>query len=148
MLSFLFETFSSTWSNICRSPAASSDEVEITLPISERRWLVEDDDEAHDLAVSDLEVVREDQFLRQVRLVVVTVIEAAHDGIAIVINNLTDLDRHVLPSYFFLDPATDRVDPNDFTLHVIDVGVLSKGCDNRLGIKSINGADVFRDDAG
>ena len=49
---------------------------------SERGRLVADDKETRDFAVVDREVVRQDQFIRQIGLVVVTVIETVHDDLA------------------------------------------------------------------
>jgi hypothetical protein len=44
-----------------------------------------DDDEADDLAVADGEVAGQDELVRQVRLVVVAVVAAADDGVAVVV---------------------------------------------------------------
>src|SRR5258708_36547327 len=46
-----------------------------------------------------------------------------------------------------LDPAPDCLNPDDLTLVVIDVGVLGKSRHDCLGIKGINGTDVFGNDA-
>jgi len=115
---------------------------------SVRGRLIEDDDKAHDLAVSDLEVVRQDQLFRQVRFVVVAVIGAAHNRVAIVVEDLTNLDRHMIADHFLLDPAPDRIDPDDLAPIVVDIGVLRESCDNRVGIGRVNRTDVFGNDAG
>src|ERR1700722_9588120 len=117
-------------------------------PFLVRGLLIEDDDEADDLAVSNLEVVRQNQFLRQIGLVVLAVIGAAHDGVAIMIEDLTNLDGHMVTDHLLLDPAPDRFDPDDLTLVVVHIGVFGKGCHDRVGIKGINGANVFSDDVG
>src|ERR1700724_1617174 len=61
---------------------------------------VPDDDESDDLAVADSEVVGQDELPRQVRLVVVAVVAAADDGLAMVVDDLGDLDA---------DPVADHL---------------------------------------
>src|SRR5271156_5918199 len=104
-------------------------------PFLVRGLLIEDDDEADDLAVSNLEIVRQNQFLRQIGLVVLAVIGAAYDRVAIMIEALANLDGHMVTDHLLFDPAPDRFDPYDLTLVVIDIGVPGKGCHNRVDIK-------------
>ena len=60
-----------------------------------------DVEEAHDFAIVDPEVVRQDQFFRQVGFVVVAIVETVHDDLAVVIASVTDLHRYVteLPDF-------------------------------------------------
>jgi hypothetical protein len=58
-----------------------------------------------------------------------------------------DFDRHTVSDHFLFDRAPDRLNPNDLTLNVIDIGVVGNGCENRLAIKGIGGTGVFTDDA-
>src|SRR6185437_2116961 len=55
---------------------------------------VADDDEGDDLAVADGEVVGQDELVRQVRLVVVAVVAAADDGVAVVVQDVGHRDGH------------------------------------------------------
>src|SRR5580658_6673905 len=100
-------------------------------PLLVRGRLTEDDDEAEDLAASNVEVVRQDQLFREVGLVELAVIGAAHDYRAIAIENFADLDGHMVADNFLLHPAPDRFGPDDLTPVVIDVCVRGKSCHDR-----------------
>src|ERR1700691_1142531 len=97
-------------------------------PFLVRGWLIEDDDEADNLVTSNVEVVRQDQLFREVGLVVLAVISAAHDRLAIVIEDLAELDGHMVADNLLLHPVPDRFGPDDLTPAVIDVGVRGKSC--------------------
>src|SRR5882724_5938628 len=114
---------------------------------SVRGRLIENDDEADDLSVSNLEVVRQNQIFRQIGLVVLAVIGAAHDRVAVVIEDFANFDGHMVSDHLLLDPAPDCRNPDDLTLVVIDVGILGKSRHDCVGIKGIHGTDVFGNDA-
>src|SRR5258707_14782621 len=61
---------------------------------------------------------------------------------------IADLDRHSVADHFLCDPPPDRIYPDDFAAIVVDVGILGEGRHNRVGIKRIDGPDVFGNDTG
>src|SRR5690242_299698 len=61
---------------------------------------ITDDDESDDLAIADGEVTGQDELVRQVRLVVVPVVAAADDGVAVVVEDLGHRDGHPVADQF------------------------------------------------
>src|SRR6185312_9466284 len=85
--------------------------------------LVEDDDEADDLAVADAEVVRQDELLREIGPVERAVIGAADDGVAVVVKHLAHVDPDLVPGHLLGDPAADGLGAGELAAGVVDVGV-------------------------
>src|ERR1700759_3578014 len=75
---------------------------------------ISDDDEGGDLAVADGEVVGQDERVRQVRLVVVAVVAAADNGVAVVVQDLGHRDGHPVADYLPGHPAGDRLGSPEF----------------------------------
>src|SRR6476660_173416 len=68
---------------------------------------VTDDDEGDDLAVADGEVAGKDELVRQAGLLVVAVIAAADDGVAVVMEDLGHRNGHPVADQFPGRPAAD-----------------------------------------
>src|SRR5258708_24023019 len=109
---------------------------------------VPDDDEGDDLAVADGEVVGQDELVRQVRLVVVAVVAAANDAVAVVVENLGHLDGHPVADQFPGHPAADGLAAPEFPVHVVDQGVVGEGGHDGVLVERVNGGDVPGPDGG
>src|SRR6202044_4166807 len=82
---------------------------------------VPDDDEGDDLAVPDGEVVGQDQVAgRQVRLVVPAVVPGPDDGVAVVVDDLGDLQGDLVADHLPGDPAADGLDSPELPVGVVD----------------------------
>src|SRR5580704_8441564 len=85
---------------------------------------VTDDDEGDDLAVADSEVVGQDELVRQVRLVVVAVVAAADDGVAVVVEHLGHLDPDPVADHLPGHPGADGLAAPELPVRVVDQGVV------------------------
>src|SRR5260370_17988307 len=88
--------------------------------------LVADRQGADGLAVADAEIVRQDGLVGQVGLVELAVVGAADDGVAMVIEDLADVDADLVVGHLLGHPATDGFDADELTAGVVDVGVLGE----------------------
>jgi hypothetical protein len=120
--------------------------IEIRLALIRGR-LIENDGEADDLSFSDTEVVRHDQLLWKVRLVVFAIVGRPNDRVAVVVDDLSYLKRDLVSDHLFLHPPPDRIDTRDLAAVVVDIGIFGEGGDNRIGVESVHGLDVLGDDA-
>src|SRR5258708_35763920 len=109
---------------------------------------VPDDDEGDDLAVADGEVVGQDELVRQVRLVVVAVVAAANDAVAVVVEDLGHRDGHPVADQFPGHPAADGLDPPEFPVRVVDQGIVGEGGHDSVLVDGIDGGDVLGQDRG
>src|SRR5690348_13607709 len=109
---------------------------------------VPDDDEGDDLGVADGEVVGQDELAGQVRLVVVAVVAAADDGVAVVIEDLGHRDGHPVADYFPGHPAADGLDPPEFPVRVVDQGVVGESGHDGVLVEGVDGGDVPGQDGG
>src|SRR6202035_3339872 len=100
------------------------------------------DDEGDDLAVADGEVAGQDELVRQVRLVVVAVVAAADDGVAVVVQDLGHLDGHPVADQFPGHPAADGLAAPELPVHVVDQGVAGKGGHDGVLVERVDGGDV------
>jgi DNA-binding transcriptional MerR regulator len=85
-----------------------------------------DDQQRRDLVALDLKVVRQDEFVGQTGLVVITVVSSADHGGPVVLDRVDDVDGDAVPDQLFRDPFPDRIGAAEFkTLrHYHDVGLL------------------------
>src|SRR5579859_7653888 len=104
---------------------------------------VRDDDEGDNLAVADGEVAGQDELVRQVRLVVVAVVAAADDGVAVVVEDLGHLDGHPVTDQFPGHPAADGLAAPELPVHVVDQGVAGKGGHDGVLVERVDGGDVL-----
>src|ERR1700724_112244 len=101
---------------------------------------VPDDDEGDDLAVADGEVAGQDELVRQVRLVVVAVVAAADDGVAVVVDDVGYRDAHPVTDQFPGHPAADGLGPPEFPpVHVVEQGVVGEGGHDGVLVEGIDG---------
>src|SRR6266480_4528859 len=97
------------------------------------------DNERDDLAVADGEVAGQDELVRQVRLVVVAVVAAADDGVAVVVKDLGHLDRHPVADQFPSCPAADGLAAPELPVHVVDQGVAGEGGHDGVLVERVDG---------
>src|SRR5579863_3328627 len=109
---------------------------------------VADDDEADDLAVADAEVVRQDELRGQGGLVEGAVVGPADDGVAVVVQHLTDVDADLVADHLPGDPAADRCGAGKLAAGVVDVGIRGECRHDGIGVARIDRGDVPGDDAG
>jgi len=105
---------------------------------------VADDDQAHNLAVTNAKVVRQDQVTsRQIGFVILAVVGATDDRVPIVVDNFTDVNGHLITNHLFLNPTPDRVNAPEFSVIVVHEGIVCKGRDNCVRVKSVHRRDVL-----
>src|ERR1700746_2692107 len=107
---------------------------------------VEDDDQPDDLAVADGEVVGEDELVRQVRLVEGAVVAAADNGVAVVLDDLGDVDGDVVAGHLLRYPSANGLGAPELAPGVVDQGVTGEGGHDGVGVAGVDGGDVLGDD--
>ena len=113
------------------------------------RRMVTNYNEANNFAAADTEIVRHDQLAgRKPGFIVITVISGSDYDVAVVIDNLANVEGHPVTDHFRLYPSPDRVDAVDLPAVIVDIGVRRKGRHDRLGVEGIDGLDVVGNDAG
>ena len=111
-----------------------------------RSVAVVDDVEAHDLAVADAEVVGQDQRVGEAGLVVVAVVAGADVRVAVVVDDLGDVERDVVADDLLRDPGTDGVGAPELAVVVVDECVVGERRDDRVGVEGVDGGDVIGDE--
>src|SRR6185437_737397 len=102
------------------------------------------DDEGDDLAVADGEVAGQDELVRQVRLVVVAVVAAADDGVAVMVEDVGHRDGHPVADEFPGHPAADGLGSPEFPpVHVVEQGVVGEGGHDGVLVERVDGGDVL-----
>src|SRR6185437_12900080 len=109
--------------------------------------VVQDNDQADDLAVTDAEVVRQNELVGQAGLVEGAVVGAADDRVAVVVQDLADVDADLVAHHLFSHPAADGGGPGELTPGVVHVGVRGERGHDRVGVQCVDGGDVLGDDA-
>ena len=105
--------------------------------------LIESDDESDDLVIADGEVIGQDELVRQVRLVVVAVVAAANDGVAVVVEDLGHRDGHPVADQFLGHPAADGLAAPEFPVRIVDQGVVGEGGHDSVLVERVDGGDVL-----
>src|SRR5579859_316818 len=101
------------------------------------------DDEGDDLAVADGEVAGQDQLVRQVRLVVVAVVAAADDGVAVVVDDVGYLDGHPVADDLAGNPAANRRTAPEFPVRVVNQGILGEGGHDGVLVEGVEGGHIL-----
>src|SRR6516165_8746376 len=104
---------------------------------------VPDDDEGDDLAAADGDVAGQDELVRQIGLVVVAVVAAADDGVAVVAEDLGHHDGYPVADQFPGRPAADRLGAPEFPVRVVDQGVLGEAAHDGVLVERVDGGDVL-----
>jgi len=111
-----------------------------------RKRLVEDDDQADDFVSANRKIVRENEFVRQVRLVICAVIAALDDDVPVVVDHVKNFDGDMIAHDFLVDPFSDGRDAVEDVAVVVDVSVVGKCRDDPVCIECVDGGDVLGDD--
>src|SRR5579864_9360313 len=107
---------------------------------------VGDHNQAHDFAIRNGKVVRQDQVARRkVGFVVGALNGPSDNGLSIVLDHFTHLHRHLIANQLFLHPSPDRITPPEFSPYIVDEGIISEGRHDSIGIKSVQRRDVLGD---
>src|SRR5260370_74015 len=109
-------------------------------------WSVGNDYQAHDFAIRNGKVVRQDELTwGKIGFVIVALNGPSDNGLSIVLDHFTHLHRHLIADHFFLHPSPARVTPPEFSLYIVDEGIISEGRHDSIGIKSVQRRDVLGD---
>ncbi len=82
----------------------------------------------------------QDERVRQVRLVVVPVVAAADDGVAVVVEDLGHRDGYPVADYLPGYPTADGLGPPEFPVHVVDQGVATIASSSNALTAAMNSA--------
>src|SRR2546421_775663 len=115
---------------------------------SVRGRLVDDDGEADDLVVADAEVAGHNQLVGQVGLVVGAVPLGPDDDVAIVVDDLADIHRHVVADELLGEELPDGIGAPNLPLVVVDVRVIGERVHDAIGVEGVHRVDVLVDDRG
>jgi hypothetical protein len=114
---------------------------------SVRRWLISDNREADDLIVLEAEVARHDQFSRKVGLIVLSVVRRSYYNVAVVLDDLSHVERDLVANNLLFNPLSDCFEANDLAAVIIYVGIFSERCGDRIRVEGVHGIDVLGNDA-
>ncbi len=105
---------------------------------------VADDNQAHNLAVANAKVVRQDQVTsRKIGFVILAVLGTTDDRVPVVVDHFTDVNGHLITDQLFLHPTPDRVNAPEFSVIVVYEGIVRKGRDDRVRVKRVHRRDVL-----
>src|ERR1700722_9116014 len=109
--------------------------------------LVEDHGQADDLVVANAEIVRHDQLVRKIGLVVVAVVAGSHDGVAVMVDDFPHLQRDLVAYHLLFHPRSYGGEAGDLATGIVYVRVRGEGGDDGVDVESIDGGDVVGDHA-